>query len=88
MMLVRIFKHVYRAEFSTVWRSVSQHAGQRLDIAGIYPPVATPFTRKGHVDYQSLENNIQKYGGVPFKGKHFCLVQFISLKMRFMIYSY
>lgn len=70
-MLVRIFNHVSRPEFGSVWRSISQHAGQRLDIAGIYPPIATPFTQKGNVDYQSLDKNVQKYGSIPFRGKEF-----------------
>lgn len=69
-MLLRIFSRLYRREFGYVWRSVSQHASQRLDIAGIYPPIATPFTQKGNVDYQSLDKNLQKYGSMPFRGKH------------------
>ncbi|KAK3528230.1 hypothetical protein QTP86_027681 [Hemibagrus guttatus] len=68
MMLLRIFNRVCRREFSSVWKSVSQHASQRLDIAGIYPPIATPFTQKGNVDYQSLDKNLQKYGSMPFRG--------------------
>ncbi|XP_053472461.1 4-hydroxy-2-oxoglutarate aldolase, mitochondrial [Ictalurus furcatus] len=67
-MLARIFNYSYRREFSSLWRSVSQHAGQRLDIGGIYPPIATPFTQKGNVDYQSLDENLRKYGSIPFKG--------------------
>ncbi|XP_060767434.1 4-hydroxy-2-oxoglutarate aldolase, mitochondrial [Neoarius graeffei] len=67
-MLARIFKHEYRRKFDSVWRHASQHAGQRLDIAGIYPPIATPFTQKGNVDYQSLDKNLQKYGRIPFRG--------------------
>ncbi|XP_060715729.1 4-hydroxy-2-oxoglutarate aldolase, mitochondrial isoform X2 [Tachysurus vachellii] len=68
MMLLRIFNHVYRREFASVWRSESEHAAKRLDIAGIYPPIATPFTQKGNVDYQSLDKNLQKYGNMPFRG--------------------
>lgn len=69
-MLARIFNHVYRKEFGSVWRSASQHAGQRLDIGGIYPPIATPFTQEGNVDYQRLDKNLQKYGSISFRGKH------------------
>ncbi|XP_047674479.1 4-hydroxy-2-oxoglutarate aldolase, mitochondrial isoform X2 [Tachysurus fulvidraco] len=68
MMLLRIFNHVYRREFASVWRSESEHAAKRLDIAGIYPPIATPFTQKGNVDYQSLDKNLQRYGSMPFRG--------------------
>ncbi|XP_053085562.1 4-hydroxy-2-oxoglutarate aldolase, mitochondrial isoform X2 [Pangasianodon hypophthalmus] len=67
MMLARIFNHAYRREFVSVWRSVSQHPGQRFDIGGIYPPIVTPFTQKGNVDYQSLDENLQKYGSIPFR---------------------
>lgn len=73
-MLARIFNYSHRREFSSFWRSVSQHAGQRLDIGGIYPPIATPFTQKGNVDYQSLDENLRKYGSIPFKGKHYHLI--------------
>lgn len=59
-----------RTKFGSLWRSVSQHTGQRLDIAGVYPPVATPFTQEGNVDYQSLDKNLRKYGSIPFRGKY------------------
>ncbi|KAF5894941.1 4-hydroxy-2-oxoglutarate aldolase, mitochondrial, partial [Clarias magur] len=68
IMLTKIFTHVYRGQFCFAWRCVSQHAGQRLDVAGIYPPIATPFTHRGNVDYQSLDKNLQKYGSIPFRG--------------------
>ncbi|KAF7688168.1 hypothetical protein HF521_014174 [Silurus meridionalis] len=67
-MLAKILNLVYRREIGSVWRSVSTHASQRLDIAGIYPPIATPFTQDGNVDYQSLDKNLQKYGSIPFRG--------------------
>ncbi|KAM4750286.1 4-hydroxy-2-oxoglutarate aldolase, mitochondrial isoform 2-T3 [Anableps anableps] len=49
-------------------RSLSHMAAARLDLSGIYPPVATPFTAKEDVDYQKLEENLQKYAKIPFKG--------------------
>lgn len=49
-------------------RGIHQHVAQRLDIGGIYPPIATPFTQVGDVDYKSLEENLQKYENVPFRG--------------------
>lgn len=69
-MLVRILNHVYKRDFGSVCKSASQHVGKRLNIAGIYPPIATPFTQKGTLDYQSLDQNVQKYGKMPFRGKH------------------
>lgn len=40
-----------------------------MDIAGIYPPVTTPFTATADVDYGKLEENLQKLGTFPFRGK-------------------
>lgn len=51
------------------WRRNASHVGAaRLDLSGIYPPIATPFTAKEDVDYQKLEENLQKYDKIPFKG--------------------
>ncbi|XP_014890072.1 4-hydroxy-2-oxoglutarate aldolase, mitochondrial isoform X2 [Poecilia latipinna] len=49
-------------------RNVSHKAAARLDLSGIYPPIATPFTAKEDVDYRKLEENLQKYDKIPFKG--------------------
>uniref|UniRef100_A0A3Q3X5U9 4-hydroxy-2-oxoglutarate aldolase, mitochondrial n=1 Tax=Mola mola TaxID=94237 RepID=A0A3Q3X5U9_MOLML len=46
----------------------SRTAEARLDISGIYPPIATPFTASEDVDYQRLEENLQKYAKIPFRG--------------------
>lgn len=43
--------------------------GRRVDIAGIYPPVTTPFTATAEVDYEKLEENLHKLGTLPFRGK-------------------
>ncbi|KAG7235974.1 hypothetical protein INR49_001692 [Caranx melampygus] len=43
-------------------------AAARLDLSGIYPPIATPFTATEDVDYRRLEENLQKYAKIPFKG--------------------
>lgn len=39
-----------------------------MDIAGIYPPVTTPFTANAEVDYGKLEENLHKLGTFPFRG--------------------
>lgn len=49
-------------------RHQSRTAAARLDLSGIYPPIATPFTAKEEVDYKKLEENLQKYAKIPFKG--------------------
>ncbi|KAM9857502.1 4-hydroxy-2-oxoglutarate aldolase, mitochondrial [Aulostomus maculatus] len=52
-----------------VWtRTHSQGTTGRLDLSGIYPPIATPFTPREDVDYRKLEENLQKYAKIPFKG--------------------
>ncbi|CAG5945814.1 unnamed protein product [Menidia menidia] len=51
------------------WARTRSHAtAARLDFSGIYPPIATPFTAREAVDYEKLEENLQKYATVPFKG--------------------
>ncbi|XP_008060723.1 4-hydroxy-2-oxoglutarate aldolase, mitochondrial isoform X1 [Carlito syrichta] len=42
--------------------------GRKVDIAGIYPPVTTPFTATAEVDYGKLEENLHKLGTLPFRG--------------------
>lgn len=43
--------------------------GKKVDIAGIYPAVTTPFTATAEVDYGKLEENLNKLGTFPFRGK-------------------
>ncbi|KAM4612388.1 4-hydroxy-2-oxoglutarate aldolase, mitochondrial [Polymixia lowei] len=67
--ILRGFGSLCRGGHFTIWkRPQSQTAGHRLDLSGIYPPIATPFTVKEDVDYQKLEENLQKYAQIPFKG--------------------
>ncbi|NWI13315.1 HOGA1 protein, partial [Crypturellus soui] len=39
-----------------------------LDLAGIYPPLVTPFSLTQDVDYAQLEGNLRRYAGLPFRG--------------------
>ncbi|XP_015271439.1 PREDICTED: 4-hydroxy-2-oxoglutarate aldolase, mitochondrial [Gekko japonicus] len=41
---------------------------RRLDLRGIYPPLTTPFTSQGEVDYIRLEENVRLYDKIPFRG--------------------
>ncbi|XP_041839336.1 4-hydroxy-2-oxoglutarate aldolase, mitochondrial [Melanotaenia boesemani] len=52
---------------SWVWTR-NHTAAVRMDLSGIYPPIATPFTATEDVDYKKLEENLQKYAKIPFKG--------------------
>ncbi|XP_051883774.1 4-hydroxy-2-oxoglutarate aldolase, mitochondrial [Pristis pectinata] len=49
-------------------RGLSGVSGSTLDLAGIYPPIITPFNQRGEVDYQQLESNVHKWSKVPFRG--------------------
>ena len=39
-----------------------------LDVAGVYPPVATPFDSNENIDYKKLEQNFQRWDKIPFRG--------------------
>uniref|UniRef100_A0A3P9JT75 4-hydroxy-2-oxoglutarate aldolase, mitochondrial n=1 Tax=Oryzias latipes TaxID=8090 RepID=A0A3P9JT75_ORYLA len=54
--------------FLRAWRLQSRAAGAGPDLRGIYPPIATPFTAKEDVDLEKLEENLQKYADIPFRG--------------------
>lgn len=41
---------------------------QRLDISGIYPPIATPFNNDESIAFDKLEENFQKWNKLPFRG--------------------
>lgn len=51
-------------------RSLSSAApsSRRLDLSGIYPPIATPFTAGEDVDHDKLRENVHKYAEIPFRG--------------------
>lgn len=51
-------------------RGISRNVkGKKVDIAGVYPAVTTPFTATAEVDYGKLEENLNKLGTFPFRGK-------------------
>ncbi|KAF6739429.1 4-hydroxy-2-oxoglutarate aldolase, mitochondrial [Oryzias melastigma] len=50
------------------WSLQRRAAAAGPDLSGIYPPIATPFTAREDVDAEKLEENLQKYAEVPFKG--------------------
>jgi len=43
-------------------------ASQQLDLAGIFPPIATPFDSNELVDYDKLGFNLHRWNDIPFKG--------------------
>lgn len=69
MFAIRSINLLCRRSAVSSWRNKSQSAGKRLDISGIYPPIATPFTQSEDVDYQRLNDNLKKYGSLPFRGE-------------------
>ncbi|XP_064320025.1 4-hydroxy-2-oxoglutarate aldolase, mitochondrial isoform X1 [Phalacrocorax carbo] len=42
--------------------------GHTLDLRGIFPPLATPFSPTQEVDYAQLEGNLCRYASIPFRG--------------------
>ncbi|KAL3864891.1 hypothetical protein ACJMK2_006538 [Sinanodonta woodiana] len=49
-------------------RPIVTSARRELDISGIYPPIATPFRADESIDYGKLEENINKWNQIPFRG--------------------
>ncbi|XP_062466431.1 4-hydroxy-2-oxoglutarate aldolase, mitochondrial isoform X2 [Pezoporus occidentalis] len=47
--------------------STPQGPGRTLDLGGIFPPLATPFSPMQEVDYARLEGNLRRYASMPFR---------------------
>ncbi|XP_077992665.1 4-hydroxy-2-oxoglutarate aldolase, mitochondrial-like [Glandiceps talaboti] len=43
-------------------------SASKVDLCGIFPPIPTPFDKDENVSYKHLEENLQKWNQVPFKG--------------------
>ncbi|NXP12816.1 HOGA1 protein, partial [Thinocorus orbignyianus] len=43
-------------------------SGHSLNLGGIFPPLATPFSPTQEVDYAQLEGNLRRYASIPFRG--------------------
>lgn len=50
--------------------STPQASEPSLNLGGIFPPLATPFSPTQEVDYAQLEGNLRRYASIPFRGKH------------------
>lgn len=56
---------------ATVVMSVSRLSSTssgRLDVSGIYPPIATPFNKDESIAFDKLTENMQKWNKIPFGG--------------------
>lgn len=49
--------------------STPQGSEPSLNLGGIFPPLATPFSPTQEVDYAQLEGNLRRYASIPFRGK-------------------
>ncbi|KAM6390807.1 4-hydroxy-2-oxoglutarate aldolase, mitochondrial [Pluvialis apricaria] len=49
-------------------RSTPSGSGHTLNLGGIFPPLATPFSPMQEVDYAQLEGNLRRYASIPFRG--------------------
>ncbi|XP_023215789.1 4-hydroxy-2-oxoglutarate aldolase, mitochondrial-like [Centruroides sculpturatus] len=45
-----------------------RYCTQKINISGVYPPIITPFDENEEIAYNHLENNIEKWNKVPFRG--------------------
>lgn len=68
MLRPRLWRAALRLRRAVAPRSRSTAAASSLDLSGIYPPIATPFTATEDVDYGGLEGNLRKYEQIPFRG--------------------
>lgn len=41
----------------------------KLDLGGIYPPIATPFNSDETIAYDKLQANMDIWNRIPFRGK-------------------
>ncbi|XP_053839852.1 4-hydroxy-2-oxoglutarate aldolase, mitochondrial isoform X2 [Vidua macroura] len=48
--------------------STPQGSEPSLNLGGIFPPLATPFSPTQEVDYAQLEGNLRRYASIPFRG--------------------
>lgn len=49
-------------------REISSKQTKKLDLRGIFPPITTPFTSKGSIDFENLTKNMKRWNEIPFKG--------------------
>ncbi|XP_017203960.1 4-hydroxy-2-oxoglutarate aldolase, mitochondrial isoform X2 [Oryctolagus cuniculus] len=68
-----------RGGLSRNGRGWASGAGRKVDVAGIYPPVTTPFTATAEVDYRKLEENLQKLGTFPFRATQATVEMTVSM---------
>lgn len=48
-------------------REISSKQTKKLDLRGIFPPITTPFTSKGSIDFENLTKNMKRWNEIPFK---------------------
>ncbi|XP_060557304.1 4-hydroxy-2-oxoglutarate aldolase, mitochondrial-like [Ruditapes philippinarum] len=46
----------------------SSSAASKMDISGIYPPIVTPFNADETIAYDKLQQNMEKWNKIPFRG--------------------
>lgn len=69
MLCPRVWRAASALRRGAAWRRLfTSSSTSSLDLSGIYPPIATPFTATEELDYGSLEENLHKYKQIPFKG--------------------
>ncbi|KAM9197839.1 4-hydroxy-2-oxoglutarate aldolase, mitochondrial isoform 9-T9 [Dugong dugon] len=82
MLVPRVWSSVRQGLSRGLSRNMGGRAsweGRKVDIAGIYPPVTTPFTATAEVDYGKLEENLHKLGTFPFKATQATVEMTVSM---------
>ncbi|XP_061228438.1 4-hydroxy-2-oxoglutarate aldolase, mitochondrial isoform X2 [Neopsephotus bourkii] len=59
--------------------STPQGPGRTLDLGGIFPPLATPFSPMQEVDYARLEGNLRRYASIPFRATQATVQRTLSM---------
>lgn len=67
-----------RRQFSN---SPQRRGASRADLSGVYPPITTPFTDAGNVDYGKLKENFDTWNSIDFAGFHVSLFVWILLSV-------
>ncbi|XP_057305674.1 4-hydroxy-2-oxoglutarate aldolase, mitochondrial-like [Hydractinia symbiolongicarpus] len=66
-----VFKKVFQNSLCTSsirYLSTCSPVQQKLDLCGIFPPIATPFKENEDIAWGKFEENLQKWDKIPFKG--------------------
>jgi len=68
-----LIRSTLRQRINVLW-GLSKHVNfsssnqSRLNLSGIYPPIATPFNEDETIAYDKLQENMDRWNKIPLKG--------------------